>query len=181
MFQGNLDSETKLQVAVVALQALDWRCKHLTQRLRSCLQALVLSVPRVSSTPEQTASQSSASPQPLNVGLPSVTNALSIRCRNSSPRVPLAVSSVSVRSASSGCRHTKLFAYHHFISANYPSLIHLLCFALPDSVQGRFHMRQHGSATSSSVPLEWCTHRHQFSSDFLFHLFAGVFIRSSIF
>jgi hypothetical protein len=34
ILQGDLDPDTKLQLAAVALQALDWRCKHLMERLR---------------------------------------------------------------------------------------------------------------------------------------------------
>ncbi len=90
MFQGNLDSETKLQLSVVALQVLDWRCKHLTQRLRSCLRALALCVPTASSTSEQAASLSSTSPQPLNIILPSVTDALSTATNSANSRCPAA-------------------------------------------------------------------------------------------
>jgi hypothetical protein len=34
ILQSDLDPDTKFQLAAVALQALDWRCKHLTERLR---------------------------------------------------------------------------------------------------------------------------------------------------
>jgi hypothetical protein len=38
ILQGDLDTETKLQLAAVALQALDWRCKHLVVRLRRFME-----------------------------------------------------------------------------------------------------------------------------------------------
>jgi hypothetical protein len=38
ILQGDLDADTKLQLAAVALQALDWRCKHLMERLRRFME-----------------------------------------------------------------------------------------------------------------------------------------------
>jgi hypothetical protein len=60
IFQGDLDSETKLQLAAVALQALDWRCKNLTERLRNCLLATSLGSTIAPLTGE------TSSPQPSN-------------------------------------------------------------------------------------------------------------------
>jgi hypothetical protein len=67
IFKGSLDPDTKLQLAVVALQALDWRCKHLTQRLRGCLEAMAINVPNASPSSEQLSLRSSPSYGPLNM------------------------------------------------------------------------------------------------------------------
>jgi hypothetical protein len=63
IFQSDLDSDTKLQLAAVALQALDWRCKHLTERLRACLLALSLSG---SKAPSILNIDAAASPRPVS-------------------------------------------------------------------------------------------------------------------
>ena len=64
IFQSNLDPETKLQLAAVALQALDWRCKHLTQRLRSCLSALGQYAAKASPSSRHASPRSAFSPEP---------------------------------------------------------------------------------------------------------------------
>jgi hypothetical protein len=89
IFQGNLDSDTKLQLAAVALQALDWRCKHLTQRLRRCLNAIALNCPNASFPSKQSSSRSSPANRPLNILHDAVMESRRIQGEDLSPVLPV--------------------------------------------------------------------------------------------
>jgi hypothetical protein len=160
-----LDSETKLQLAAIALQALDWRCKHLTERLRSCLFVMTLRDTYAPAFEKYSVPHRQVSPDNMNKLL--TMNNRSFQDSSSPHRSPQISGDKSAFSSSSGQLRT-------------PSTRHLCCNARATSpclttMQDRNRATASSSIIINRFLLLWCT----LESSFLTTVFMFLFLQHS--